>query len=116
MAKTATGKAWQGSKWITKTRRLAIYLRDEFTCQSCGRDLHGAKAAEVQLDHLVCRSKGGSNESTNLVTICRSCNSQRQVIRWTVFYGAENVKRINNLRRRKLNMDLARELTAAKAA
>lgn len=40
------------SSWITRERRLAIYLRDAFVCQYCGRDLAAAKPAEMGLDHL----------------------------------------------------------------
>lgn len=29
------------SSWIRKERRLAIYIRDSFCCQYCGRDLRG---------------------------------------------------------------------------
>jgi 5-methylcytosine-specific restriction endonuclease McrA len=43
----------RGSKWITKKRRLAIYLRDRFACQYCGQDLHDATPRQVTLDHLV---------------------------------------------------------------
>lgn len=43
----------------------------------CGTDLRHAEAANVTLDHLTPRSLGGSNDATNLVTSCRSCNSSR---------------------------------------
>ena len=114
--KVAGYKKMNGSSWITKTRRLAIYLRDGFCCQSCGRDLMTAKPAEVQLDHLKCRSHGGGNESTNLVTTCRSCNSSRGDKQWTKFYGTENVTRIRKIVRRKLNVKLARELVSERKA
>jgi hypothetical protein len=68
----------RGSKWITPVKRLAIYLRDEFRCVYCGRDLHDAHPRELTLDHLTPRCKGGSNEHTNLITACLNCNSRRQ--------------------------------------
>lgn len=71
-------KAWPGGSWISPARRLAIYLRDRFVCQLCGRDLHDADACDVTLDHSRPRSRGGSHEATNLFTCCKSCNCSRQ--------------------------------------
>lgn len=67
-----------GSKWIRKDKRLAIYLRDHFSCAYCGRDLHGAHPADVTLDHLDAIHAAGHHGADNLVTACRSCNSSRQ--------------------------------------
>lgn len=72
-----TKKQWNGSKWIRPEKRLAIYLRDEFRCVYCGRDLHRVGPEEINLDHIVCRSHGGSNDATNLVTACKTCNCSR---------------------------------------
>ena len=74
-----------GSKWIRPTRRLALYLRDKFTCLYCKRDLHGARPADVTLDHLVPLSRGGTHGNENLVTSCKMCNSQRQDRDWRAF-------------------------------
>ncbi len=109
-------KKWYGSKWITKTRRLAVYMRDGFACQRCNRDLRKASPAEVQLDHLIPRSKGGSDHECNLVMICRSCNSSRGAKGWTKFYTTEQVAHIKNLTRRKLNMKLASAIIHGKVA
>ena len=66
-----------GSKWIRPAKRLAIYLRDNFRCAYCHKDLRNCEPGDRGLDHIKCRSKGGSNSETNLVTSCRSCNSAR---------------------------------------
>ena len=58
--------------------RLAIYLRDRFTCVYCLADLHGAHQMDITLDHLTPDSAGGSNAPANLVTACRACNCSRQ--------------------------------------
>jgi hypothetical protein len=53
--------------------RYQVMLRDGFACFYCG-----AKAGpDVQLgcDHVVPRSKGGSDDPENLVACCRSCNT-----------------------------------------
>ena len=70
-------RVWQGSKWITARRRLAIYLRDGMTCLLCNKDLHGANVQDITLDHIVCWIDGGSDSEINLYTCCRSCNSSR---------------------------------------
>lgn len=65
----------QGSKWIRRDKRLAIYLRDDCSCAYCGRD--ASMGAVLTLDHVVA---GGSNGEANLVTCCRSCNSAKNDI------------------------------------
>jgi len=67
----------QGSKWIRKDKRLAIYLRDGLACAYCGATVESS-GAPLSLDHLVPCSAGGGNHEGNLITACRSCNSRRQ--------------------------------------
>lgn len=63
---------------IRKDLRLAIYLRDRFTCLFCCADLHGAHPTDITLDHAKPDSNGGTNKPSNLFTACRSCNCSRQ--------------------------------------
>src|SRR5512144_2844945 len=53
---------------LPKTRvrfsRVNIYARDESTCQSCGRHF---RRSELNLDHVVPRSRGGSTSWDNVV-------------------------------------------------
>lgn len=65
------GNRGQGSKWLSKKKRAAIYARDGHRCVWCG-----LTAIDVQLtvDHLIPRSRGGGNEANNLVTACMTCN------------------------------------------
>jgi len=72
---TARQAKWQGSKWITPVRRLALYLRDGLACVYCGASVEDG--AQLSLDHLKCDVDGGGNESSNLVTCCKRCNSSR---------------------------------------
>ena len=102
----------QGSGWIRREKRLAIYLRDGFQCQYCGRDLKDAPSAEVGLDHLVCSSAGGDNTEANLVTACRACNSQRGTRPWTSYATGGAIQRILGNIEKPLNMDLARAIVA----
>lgn len=104
----------RSSKWITPVKRLAIYLRDGFSCVYCGRDLKECAPSEVHLDHLQPRSEGGSDEHTNLVTACRSCNCGRKTTAWRTYATPGAVDRIVRLRRRVLNIDLAKAIIAGR--
>jgi 5-methylcytosine-specific restriction endonuclease McrA len=77
------GNEWMNRKgrgrWIRDTTRFAIYARDGFDCVYC----HGEfplrhDGAGLTLDHVIPRSKGGSNAPENVVTACWSCNSTMQ--------------------------------------
>lgn len=56
---------------LSKWDRFYILQRDNFKCQYCG-----AKGLDVELevDHVVPVSKGGTNDHRNLVTACYKCN------------------------------------------
>lgn len=65
-----------GSKWIRPEKRWAIYLRDGGDCVYC-RGVFPL-GSDLTLDHIVPRSQGGTNDASNLVTVCHPCNSARQ--------------------------------------
>jgi hypothetical protein len=73
------------SSWCRPKKRLAIYLRDSFTCLYCGRDMHNAPSSQISLDHLEPRVNGKNNDPTNLVTACHPCNSARRDTDWREF-------------------------------
>lgn len=64
---------------VAKGKRYALYIRDEWTCPYCSRDLGLGNVADYErtLDHIRPNSKGGSTDSANLVLCCNSCNSAR---------------------------------------
>ena len=68
------GNKGQGSKWITRARRQAIYRRDGWMCVWCGAL---PAAGTLTIDHLAPRSRGGDNHASNLVTCCMRCNRDR---------------------------------------
>jgi hypothetical protein len=57
---------------VSKRLRHEIFRRDNHTCQSCG-----AKAPDVKLepDHVVPVALGGSDDPSNLRTLCTDCNA-----------------------------------------
>jgi 5-methylcytosine-specific restriction endonuclease McrA len=101
---------YNGGAWIRKEKRLAIYIRDGFKCLCCGTDLRNAKPRGIALDHIVCKVNGGTNEASNLVTICITCNSKRGAKQWTKFYPPGSHARVRRNLRRKLNLALAKDL------
>lgn len=106
---------WQGSKWIRPEKRLAIYIRDSFQCAYCGRSLKNAAAEEINLDHLLPRVAGGSNEATNLITACKACNCSRGARPWVDYATGGARDRIETLRSQPLNIELAKALIAGRA-
>lgn len=76
--------AGQGSNWIRRSTRLALYLRDGNRCTYCGCKVHpgrGTKGAwAAHLDHVVPCELGGSSRPDNLVTACRACNDAKHTL------------------------------------
>lgn len=56
---------------ISTRTRFEVLKRDEFRCAYCGT---AAEAADLHVDHIVPTSRGGTDEITNLITACSSCN------------------------------------------
>jgi 5-methylcytosine-specific restriction endonuclease McrA len=52
--------------------RREVFLRDDYTCQYCGRRTH-----DLTLDHVIPRSKGGTHSWENLVSACAPCNHKK---------------------------------------
>ncbi len=51
-----------------------VHRRDRFTCQYCGVKL---SAKELQVEHVVPRSRGGPTTWENCVAACAECNQQK---------------------------------------
>jgi predicted ATP-dependent protease len=56
---------------ISNTKRFQVLKRDNFKCQYCGKT---AKETRLEVDHIIPKSKGGSDELDNLITSCIECN------------------------------------------
>jgi 5-methylcytosine-specific restriction endonuclease McrA len=52
--------------------RSNILLRDEDTCQYCGK-----RTRDLTLDHIIPRSRGGQSTWENLVASCKVCNGKK---------------------------------------
>jgi len=52
--------------------RRNIFTRDNFRCMYCGRTNR-----DLELEHIIPRSRGGPSTWENLVAACRDCNSKK---------------------------------------
>jgi 5-methylcytosine-specific restriction endonuclease McrA len=52
--------------------RTNILLRDDETCQYCGK-----RSRDLTLDHIIPRSRGGQSTWENLVACCKPCNGKK---------------------------------------
>lgn len=56
---------------LSKNKRKRIYERDGYKCIICGSDEH------LSIDHIIPTSKGGTDEDSNLCTMCLRCNRKK---------------------------------------
>ena len=56
----------------TQLRQL-ILERDNFTCQYCGD-----KDGPFEADHVMPKSRGGTDDESNLLCACRTCNRSKK--------------------------------------
>ncbi len=54
--------------------RLNVFARDNNTCQYCGKTF---PRSELNIDHVIPRSRGGLTTWENVVCCCISCNRQK---------------------------------------
>ena len=68
---------------IDKTSRIPIptevrkfvFERNNYQCQSCNKiDL---TAKNLQVDHIIALAQGGTNDMSNLQTLCAKCNREK---------------------------------------
>ncbi|MGH2499861.1 MAG: HNH endonuclease [Candidatus Limnocylindria bacterium] len=57
---------------VVKMTRREVLLRDEHTCQYCGRRAH-----DLTLDHVMPRHRGGQHVWENVVAACKACNHRK---------------------------------------
>ncbi|WP_156193436.1 HNH endonuclease [Corynebacterium kalinowskii] len=84
-----------GTKWNTKRAylpswlRLKILRRDRYTCQRCG-----TKAGPFEVDHITAVAFGGTDDESNLQTLCSRCHAPK-----TQAEKIEGIRRRNERRR-----------------
>jgi len=64
-------RCWRAT---VRLSRRNVLLRDGYQCQYCAGFF---AARELDMDHVLPRSRGGATSWTNLVTACQSCNRSK---------------------------------------
>ncbi|WP_046698977.1 HNH endonuclease [Moraxella bovoculi] len=64
------GRGRGGRPW--RRLRDSILLRDQYTCRCCGR-----VGGDLELDHIVNIANGGTDDPSNLQTLCKSCHAKK---------------------------------------
>ena len=67
-------KNWGSGRGGRPWRRLKdkIHLRDQYTCQYCG-----LVTMELELDHIVNVAQGGTDDDSNLQSLCAPCHLKK---------------------------------------
>ncbi|MCG2572416.1 HNH endonuclease [Acinetobacter sp. ME22] len=71
---TEPKKNWGTGRGGRPWRRLKgkIHLRDEWACQCCGR-----VTTELELDHIINVAQGGTDDESNLQSLCVECHKKK---------------------------------------
>lgn len=54
--------------------RNAVFKRDNYSCQYCSK---GLTSAQITIDHIIPKSRGGNNTFENCVAACHECNEKK---------------------------------------
>lgn len=63
-----------------KQIRVQVLVRDKYRCQMCGRT---KDEVPLEVDHIIPISDGGTDELSNLATLCRDCNRGKSAYHFT---------------------------------
>lgn len=72
--KTATERGY-GHSW-RKVRKQALE-RDQYLCQECLK--HGIATLATDVDHIINKAQGGTDELNNLQSLCNPCHKNKTI-------------------------------------
>ena len=55
---------------LTNSIKIEVFKRDNYTCYECG----AGREAKLHVHHIIPVARGGTDEMSNLITLCDSCN------------------------------------------
>lgn len=71
---TETAEPRRRGRYIPFKTKMRVVRRDNYTCQVCGKHLLDN---EIEFDHIIPLSKGGSSEEHNIRLTCFECNRDK---------------------------------------
>ena len=71
---TETSEQRRSGRYIPFKIKMRVARRDNYTCQVCRKHLNDD---EVEFDHVIPLSKGGSSEEHNIQLTCYGCNRDK---------------------------------------
>ena len=71
---TETSEQRRQGRYISFRTKMRVVRRDNYTCQECRKHL---KDDEVEFDHIIPVSRGGSSEEHNIRLTCYDCNRDK---------------------------------------
>lgn len=76
-----------GTKW--QRVRARVLARDAHTCGYCGQ-------AATTVDHIIAKANGGTDDESNLISCCRSCNASKgaKLMVRTAYYDPDWLDRV----------------------
>jgi hypothetical protein len=71
---TETEQARRTGRYIPFRLKMRVVRRDNYTCQHCDKHLQDN---EVEFDHIIPISNGGSSDEHNIRLTCHDCNADK---------------------------------------
>jgi 5-methylcytosine-specific restriction endonuclease McrA len=71
---TETSESRRSGRYLPFKTKVRVVRRDNYTCQHCGKHLLDN---EVEFDHRIPISRGGSSDEHNLRLTCHDCNQDK---------------------------------------
>jgi len=88
----AKGVARGKRKAINEKVRYQVFSRDAFRCRACGRS--AKDGVKLNVDHATPVDWGGTNDISNLITLCDECNRGKKA--WVNSVPSQSMQQIMN--------------------
>jgi len=88
----AKGVARGKRKAINEKVRYQVFSRDAFRCRACGRS--AKDGVKLNVDHATPVDWGGTNDISNLITLCDECNRGKKA--WVSSVPSQSMQQIMN--------------------
>lgn len=89
-----------GRQPIPRQLRHQVFQRDGYRCKECGAT---NKQTRLHVDHIVPVAKGGTNDISNLQTLCEECNMAKYTDEWVG--GEIDLKVVDNYNSKRISTE-----------